>query len=81
MLLPTSRYCWIMSTFTLPKYWEGEPQKDGAFIHHGVGVDHDEDEKVYHAYYQWVPLMLSLQVKETHQTSFLVAKSFPFGSK
>jgi hypothetical protein len=28
------RYCWIMSTFSLPKYYEGEKGKD--FIHHGV---------------------------------------------
>ena len=32
------------------------------FIHHGVGPDVEGDEKIYHAYYQWVPLMLSLQV-------------------
>ena len=30
-----NRYCWIMSTFTLPKHFEGEIGED--FIHHGVG--------------------------------------------
>ena len=30
-----NRYCWIMSTFTLPKHFEGETGED--FIHHGVG--------------------------------------------
>ena len=30
-----NRYCWIMSTFTLPKHFEGEQGVD--FIHHGVG--------------------------------------------
>ncbi len=30
-----NRYCWIMSTFTLPRHFEGEQGVD--FIHHGVG--------------------------------------------
>lgn len=54
-----NRYCWIMSTFSLPKYYEGEKGKD--FIHHGVGPMQEGDEQVYHAYYQWVPLFLSFQ--------------------
>ena len=55
-----NNYCWISSTFTLPKYYDGNINED--FIHHGVGPDIEGDEEVYHAYYQWVPLMLSLQV-------------------
>ena len=55
-----NNYCWIMSTFTLPKHFEGVQNDD--FIHHGVGPDVEGDEQIYHAYYQWVPLMLSLQV-------------------
>ena len=30
-----NRYCWIMSTFTLPKYFEGKPGKE--VMYHGVG--------------------------------------------
>merc|ERR1712142_597195 len=54
-----NKYCWISSTFTLPKHFEGT--QNDQFIHHGVGPDVEGDEKIYHAYYQWVPLMLSLQ--------------------
>jgi len=54
-----NKYCWISSTFTLPKHYDGNINED--FIHHGVGPDVEGDEKVYHAYYQWVPLMLSVQ--------------------
>ena len=31
------------------------------FIHFGVGPEIEDDEKTYHQYYQWVPLVLSLQ--------------------
>ena len=48
-----------MSTFTLPKHYEGQIGED--FLHYGVGSHKDKDERVYHAYYQWVPLMLSFQ--------------------
>ena len=48
-----------MSTFTLPKHYEGQVGED--FLHYGVGSHKDKDERVYHAYYQWVPLMLSIQ--------------------
>ena len=83
-----------MSTFTLPKYYEGTPGKD--IMYPGVGKNiplfdfgnfikqvhdneirrhvyfyrisgpmynpsHEEEEPVYHAYYQWVPLMLMFQ--------------------
>jgi len=67
-------YCWIMSTYSLPKHYEGEPGKNiiafGVGPHHvdadeysiGERLVHDkEEEKVYHAYYQWVPLFLSVQ--------------------
>ena len=29
------KYCWIMSTFTLPRYYEGVPGQD--VMYHGVG--------------------------------------------
>merc|ERR1711915_791002 len=54
-----NNYCWISATFTLPKHFEGTQNEE--FIHHGVGPDVEGDEKIYHAYYQWVPLMLSMQ--------------------
>jgi len=54
-----NNYCWISATFTLPKHFEGAQNEQ--FIHHGVGPDVEGDEKIYHAYYQWVPLMLSMQ--------------------
>jgi len=55
-----NKYCWIMSTFTLPKHFTGEQGVD--FIHHGVGPEEEgEDERLYHAYFQWVPLFLSFQ--------------------
>lgn len=52
-------YCWIMSTYSLPRHWNGTVGTD--FLHHGVGPQKEEDETVYHAYYQWVPLFLSFQ--------------------
>ena len=30
-----TKYCWIMSTFTLPRYYEGVPGQD--VMYHGVG--------------------------------------------
>ena len=30
------KYCWFMSTFTLPKYYDGKPGKD--VVYHGVGM-------------------------------------------
>nr|CAD7611152.1 unnamed protein product [Timema genevievae] len=57
---PINTYCWIMSTFTLPHQLH---KKEGSeVLHPGVG-DYVEEvhEKRYHAYYQWVPLMLFFQ--------------------
>ena len=39
---------------------QGEPGVDN--LHHGVGPEEEGDERVYHAYYQWVPFFLSFQV-------------------
>jgi len=52
-------YCWIMSTFTLPRHWEGQQNVD--WIHPGVGPVEEGEERIYHAYYQWVPFMLFFQ--------------------
>ena len=57
-----NNYCWIMSTFTLPKHYV-ESDEGPQPLHLGVGPEHPEDEKVYHQYYQWVPLFLTMQVQ------------------
>jgi len=48
-------YCWIHSTFSVPK----APENPEA--HPGVGNDKDEDERRYHKYYQWVCFTLFFQ--------------------
>jgi len=55
-----NNYCWIMSTFTLPKHYT-ESEDDPVPLHLGVGPAHPDDEKVYHQYYQWVPLFFMTQ--------------------
>nr|CAJ58681.1 innexin inx1 [Homarus gammarus] len=52
-------FCFIMSTFSVPRHWD-KPLGDGV-AYPGVGMHEDEDEIVYHAYYQWVPFVLVLQ--------------------
>jgi len=56
-----NKYCWIMSTFTLPRHWEDQAAINGHYIHPGVGPDAEDEDKQYHAYYQWVPLFLGFQ--------------------
>jgi len=46
-------FCWFSSTYTLPRHWTGRP--DLAW---GLGVSSPTDQRVYHAYYQWVPYFL-----------------------
>lgn len=61
-------YCYIMSTFSVPKHW-ATPLGDGygqygnnGIAYPGVGPhDAENDDVVYHAYYQWVPFVLLLQ--------------------
>jgi len=55
-------YCWIMSTFSVPSKNKGIQGQH--FPHQGVGPEtpgDDGEDKVVHAYYQWVPFMLFLQ--------------------
>jgi len=53
-------YCWIHSTFTLPKHVDGEVGWDVA--HPGVApVLQYEEEAVEHRFYQWVSFTLFLQ--------------------
>jgi len=67
-----NNYCWIMSTYSLPKYYDGVVGRDviahGVGPHEGAALDpislqegRPKEEQVYHAYYQWVPLFLSFQ--------------------
>ena len=57
-------YCWIHSTFTLPKLVSEEV---GVVVPHpGVGPVPDlnyEEEIVRHTFYQWVCFVLFLQVR------------------
>jgi len=55
-------FCFIMSTFSVPRHWDA-PLGDGV-AYPGVGngvVDGGQEEIKYHAYYQWVPFVLCLQ--------------------
>ncbi|CAM1299206.1 Inx2 (predicted) [Pycnogonum litorale] len=52
-------YCWIHSTFTLPRALNKIIGTEVA--HPGVDKTNSDDEKVYHAYYQWVTIALFLQ--------------------
>jgi len=53
-------YCYIMSTFTIPRKLAGDIGRD--IIAQGVGVyNRKEDDVTVHAYYQWVPFVLFMQ--------------------
>ncbi|XP_069946785.1 innexin inx2-like [Cherax quadricarinatus] len=54
-------YCWIHTTFTLPKYIHRGYGRGTGVVYPGVGPHLASDELVYHAYYQWVPFVLFLQ--------------------
>ena len=49
-----NQYCWIMSTFTLPKHYEGVPGED--MLHFGVGMLYiiTENQKLVLPYLQSV---------------------------
>lgn len=51
-------YCWITYTFTLP----GEHGKKVGTEVAQSGLGNDNQEKIYHSYYQWVPFTLFMQV-------------------
>ena len=57
-------YCWIMSTFTVPA--KNMMGKGTEYAHAGVEPyipsGPHQSEKTVHAYYQWVPFVLFLQV-------------------
>ncbi|KAA0192182.1 hypothetical protein HAZT_HAZT003656 [Hyalella azteca] len=52
-------YCFIMATFSVPKQYDKVKGEGASFP--GVGPNEESDETVYHAYYQWVPLVLMFQ--------------------
>lgn len=56
-------YCWITYTFTLP-HEQGKPV--GTHVAH-PGLGNDNQEKLYHSYYQWVPFVLFFQVYNTQK--------------
>ncbi|XP_047502123.1 innexin inx2-like [Penaeus chinensis] len=54
-------YCWIHTTFTLPKHIDKGYGRGTGVAYPGVGPLYPTDTKTYHAYYQWVPFVLFLQ--------------------
>ena len=56
-------YCYVLTTFTIPKHWNTKIGHDSAQI--GVGhYNPKNDDVTYKAYYQWVPFVLFLQVSK-----------------
>ncbi|XP_063227620.1 innexin inx3-like [Bacillus rossius redtenbacheri] len=56
---PLNTYCWISSTFSLPKHLH---KPAGQVIYAGIGPHSPgEDEQTFHTYYQWVPFALLFQ--------------------
>ena len=63
--LPSTLQCEEIFTFSQKNICvdQGTPGED--YLHHGVGPGiKDEDETLYHQYYQWVPLFLTMQVND-----------------
>ena len=55
-------YCYVLTTFTLPKHWNSKLGFEAA--QPGVGDYGPDDDVTYKAYYQWVPFVLFLQVSK-----------------
>ncbi|XP_049834162.1 innexin inx3-like [Schistocerca gregaria] len=53
-------YCWITSTFTVPRLKGGRPGVDVAAYNVGPYLAYEESV-VHHNYYQWVPFVLVFQ--------------------
>ena len=55
-------YCYVMSTFTLPKHWTAKPDQQPAYAQPGVGEFNPREDEIHHkAYYQWVSFVLFFQ--------------------
>lgn len=67
-----SSYCFITSTFTIPKYHNMTVGKEIA--HPGLGPHTPDDEIIRHAYYQWVPFVLFLQAMLFYTPHFIWKK-------
>jgi len=60
-----SRFCSALNyypSYKLIPFHVANTEGKGNSPHAGVGQALEEDEKVYHAYYQWVPFVLFFQV-------------------
>ena len=63
-------YCWIMSTFSVPA--KNMVGKGNEYAYPGVEPYVDgKSERTLHAYYQWVPFVLFLQVTKVSNISIL----------
>ncbi|XP_015920203.1 innexin inx2 [Parasteatoda tepidariorum] len=52
-------FCWVHTTYSLPDAWHKQVGVDVAYP--GVDKYKEGDERVFHAYYQWVCFVLFLQ--------------------
>ena len=53
-------YCFVLTTFTLPKHWNTKIGMESSQV--GVGAFNPKTDEVTHkAYYQWVPFVLFFQ--------------------
>ena len=60
-------YCYIHSTFLIPDSAAGEYSYPGVGPH---SPEEAEQKGIYQSYYQWVPLVLFLQVSNTDSQPF-----------
>ena len=76
-------YCYVMTTFTLPKHWTTKQGIENA--QPGVGdFNPRTDEVHYKAYYQWVSFVLFFQALTFYAPHYIfkvkIGNTFPFGT-
>ena len=56
-----NNYCWISSTWTVWEYYQPEMNRS-KIVHPGIGVERwgVEYTRLYHRYYQWIPVVLGI---------------------